>query len=151
MRASSNAFVVLLLLWTTAAAGGVPPTVTTQPAAPTSSTPVTILIPFCCPSYDSSSPVIRNGFTFDIPYYPDCPSACLPGTATYNVGLLPAGTYTVRHFAIDHPETVEVIGSFEVGAPAPATVPALGASGLALLSLLLVGSALLVLRRRAQG
>lgn len=146
VRASSNAF-VFLLLWTTAGASAVPPTVTTQPAAPTHLAPVTIVIPFCCPAYDSST-IVRNGSTFDIAYYPDCVATCLPGAATYDVGPLPAGTYTVRHFVYDHPETAEVIGSFVVGAPGPATVPTLGASGLALLALLLVGSALLTLRRR---
>lgn len=152
MRASSNAFVLFFLLWTTAAASAQtpPPTVTTQPPAPTHLSPVTIVIPYCCPSYDSST-IIRNGSTFDVRYYPDCLSACLPGTATFDVGPLPAGTYTVRHFPYDHPEELEVIGSFIVGAPGPATVPTLGGSSLALLALLLVVSALLTLRHRAKG
>lgn len=149
MRASSSAF-VLLLLWITAGASAQPPTVTTQPAAPTHLTPVTIVIPFCCPTYDSST-IVRNGSTFDVAYYPDCVATCLPSTATFNVGPLPEGTYTVRHFPFDHPEAIEVIGSFVVGAPGPATIPTLGVSGLALLALLLAAGALLILRRRAGG
>ena len=124
-----------------------PTTVTTQPAAPTPLTPVTIVLfnPCGCPMY--GSPIVRDGFTFDVPYGSGCLSACLPTTRTYDVGLLPAGTYTVRHFLDGQPETADVIGSFVVGeGPVPA-IPALGTSGLALLVLLLSASALLVLRR----
>jgi hypothetical protein len=151
VRASSSAF-VLLLLWTTAGASAQPTTVTTQPAAPTHSTSVTIILstPCGCPGYDGST-IVRNGFTFDFPYGDGCLSACLPTATPYDVGPLPAGTYTVRHFLQDQPATVEVIGSFVVGAPGPATVPTLGASGLALLALLLAAGALLTLRRRAGG
>ena len=148
MRASSGVF-VLLFLWATAGASAQPTTVTTQPAAPTQLTPVTIVLsnPCGCPMY--GSPIVRDGFTFDVPYGEGCLSACLPTTRTYAVGPLPAGAYTVRHFLHDQPATAEVIGSFVVGPPVP--IPALGASGLALLALLLGVSALLTLRRRAKG
>jgi hypothetical protein len=147
VRASSGIF-VLLLLCATAVARAQPTTVTTQPAAPTHSTPVTIvLFNSCgCPWY--GEPIVRNGFTFDIPYGDSCLSACMATTTTYDVGPLPAGTYTVRQFLEVQPATAEVIGSFVVG---PAQVPALGAGGLALLALLLAASALLVLRRRLTG
>jgi hypothetical protein len=138
--------VFLLLLWATAGSGAQVTTVTTQPAAPTHSTPVTIVLsnPCGCPAY--GSPIVRNGLTFDVPYGDACLSACLPTATPYNVGVLPEGTYTVRQFLNGDPATAEVIGTFVVG-PGAAAVPALGAGGLALLALLLAVSALLVLRR----
>ena len=148
MRASSGVFVLLLLAAVGATAQ--PTTVTTQPAAPTPLTPVTIVLsnPCGCPMY--GSPIVRDGFTFDIDYGSGCLSACLPTTRTYDVGLLPPGTYTVRHFLHGQPETADVIGSFVVGGAAPIpAIPALGTGGLALLVLLLSASALLVLRRLA--
>ena len=143
MRASSG--VVVLLLWATAGASA-QTTVTTQPAAPTASAPVTIVLfnPCGCPWY--GSPIVRNGFTFDVPHGSACLSACLPTTRTYDVGLLPEGAYTVRHFLDEEPATAEVIGSFVVGA---AVIPALDTGGLVLLALLLAASALFVLRRGA--
>ena len=145
MRASSCVF--LLFLWAATAAGSQVTTVTTQPAAPTPSAPVRIVLsnPCGCPAYGSQ--IVRNGLTFDVPYGDACLSACLPTATTYDVGLLPEGAYTVRHFLEGDPATAEVLGSFVVGPGAAAAVPALGAGGLALLALLLAASALLVLRR----
>lgn len=139
----------VLLLWAAVGANAQPTTVTTQPAAPAASSPVTIVLfnPCNCPMY--GTPIVRNGFTFDIPYGPACLSACLPATRTYDVGFLPEGTYTVRHFFEGSPETAEVIGSFMVGPPIPPPIPALGTGSLALLSVLLAASAVLVLRRLA--
>lgn len=144
MRASSCAFV--LFLWATAGAGAQQTTVTTQPAAPTQSTPVTIVLfnPCGCPAY--GSPIVRDGFTFDVPYGDGCLSVCLPTATPYDVGPLPEGIYTVRQLLDGNPATAEVIGQFAVGA---ATIPTLGASGLVLLTLLLAAGALLALRRRA--
>lgn len=146
---TSNCVGGVLLLLAAAGASAQPTTVTTQPAAPTSSTPVTIVLsnPCGCPGY--GSPVVRAGFVFDIPYGSGCLSACLPTTSTYDVGLLPEGTYTVRHFLDGQPATAQVIGSFLVGPPPPPPIPALGTGGIALLSALLAGSALFALRRLA--
>jgi hypothetical protein len=143
VRVSSGVFV--LLLWATVGASA-QTTVTTQPAAPTHSTPVTVvLFNSCgCPAYLPE--IFRDGFTFDVPHTDGCLTACLATTRTYDVGPLPAGTYTVRQFLDGYPATAEVIGTFVVG---PAQVPALGAGGLVLLALLLTASALLALRRLA--
>lgn len=151
MRASSAVFVLLFLCFTVGVGAQTgPTTLTTQPAAPTHLTPVSLVVSYCCPAYDELR-LARSGSTFYIVYNDICVATCLPSSATYDLGPLPAGTYTVRHYRFDEsPAAAEVLGTFVVGpAPAGAAIPTLGASSLALLALLLVASAVLVLRRRA--
>lgn len=120
--------------------------VTTQPQSPTSATPVTILIfNICgCPMY--RTPIVRDGFTFDVPYGEGCLSACLATTTPYTVGLLEPGTYTVRQFLEDDPGSAEVIGTFVVAA-ATAPIPTLDVGGAAALAIALTLMSLVVLRR----
>ena len=120
--------------------------VSTEPALPTSVTPVTLVISDCdCPGY---GPAIRDGFVINLQWGTEeigCPAACLSTTFTVPVGLLPAGTYTVRRFVGGtDPADGEIIGSFIVGEATGLAVPALEGWGVVALVVLL---ATLALRR----
>lgn len=135
---------VLLSTGTTAAEPQVAITVTTQPSAPTTTTPVTLSVfNSCgCPMY--GTPFVVDGFVVDVPHGDACLSACLARTTSYPLGLLPAGTYTVRSFLEGEPATAVVIGEFTIAASEVASIPTLDMRGALVLALVVV---LLVLRR----
>jgi hypothetical protein len=119
--------------------------VTTQPPSPNVNTPVTIVVTSQCACPSHITPITRNGSTFDIPYNPLCLSPCIGmDIATYDVGVLGPGVYTVRHFPYDDPSAPEVIGSFAVVGPA---VPALDPRAMIALAIALTAMGLFALRR----
>lgn len=119
--------------------------VSTLPAAPTSASAVTIVVSdICCPVLQQT--ITRDGFVFVIPYEPACLSPCITYTATYPVGVLAPGTYTVRIIPSDGVGPSQTIGTFVVAAAIP-PVPALGGVGQGILvALLAAAGALLTLR-----
>lgn len=136
------ALLALALSLTVAAEGQV---VTTRPPQPNTLTPVTIVVTTnCqCPLFDGT--IARNGNTFDVTFDPDCAiTLCIPVEVTYDVGLLPAGTYTVRQHPIDNPSDISVIGTFNVEAP---PIPVNDWRGKTALAVALALASLLALRR----
>ena len=129
---------LLALLLAPAAWGQV--TADVFPALPTPQDPVTIVVrdTGLCGSFTSFT---RTGNTIDVIFTPAEVCVLPPGeTATFNVGLLPAGTYTVRATGQDF-ETV-VLTTFAV--VASTTVPTLETWALLLMAVLL---AVIALRR----
>lgn len=131
----------VLLTGTAARAADV---VTTIPAVPRPGQPITLVIHSeCgCPMYTE---LTRTGFTIDLATGDGCVSACLPQTFSWNLGVLPAGEYTVVRHRVSSPGQVVFVTSFLV-APAP-DVPTLSPSAIAALALALTALALAALRK----
>ncbi|MGZ5433821.1 MAG: hypothetical protein ACXW5U_23390 [Thermoanaerobaculia bacterium] len=120
-------------------------TVTTEPASPTVSSSVTIVVTSECGCPGHLTPIVRNGFTFDVPYNTLCLAACAPtDVASYAVGVLEPGIYTVRHVPDDDSSAPVVIGTFAV---VGAAIPALSFGAMVALALALTAIGVVVLRR----
>jgi len=116
-----------------------PPAISTIPSAPTSDTPVVIVIGFDVCFNRGMSTSFTAPFTIRVDLVPGgvCPAIGNPPTRV-PVGTLPSGTYLVNVY---YGTRLLSTALFVVGAPV--TVPAVSAFGLALLSLALgvVGTA----------
>jgi hypothetical protein len=126
--------------------GGPPYPVTVTPELRTDQVPVTLtVLHAACPAFSGFH---RDGETIDI----TLPSAECPPldparpliTTTFDLGILPAGTYTVRFVAGTPPIPYQTLAFavFDVDAPA------LDARGLFLLLITITGAGIFVLRRR---
>lgn len=117
--------------------------VTVIPTSPTTTTPVTISIdtPVCG---DAGTPIITTGM-IEVPFTPGlvCISPWPP--VTVNVGLLPAGNYTVSLTDATAPTAPPLVtGTFAV--TANLSIPTLDGRSLAALAVLLAMAAVLALR-----
>ena len=137
---------LLLLTLCFATPGQAATTITTEPAAPDTDRPVTLVLftPCTCPGHDTA--FTRNGFVIDIAHGDGCVSACVSDeTMRYNLGLLPPGVYTVRHYRISNPAASQVIGTFAV--VAQRAIPTLDVKALAALALAFSVISMVALRR----
>ena len=136
--------VVFLLLCSVKAEAQV--TVTTEPSVPRAGEPVTLIVKSVCSCPDHDYLFVRNGSTIDIATGDGCVSACInDDIERYNLGVLPAGVYTVRNYRISRPTELNVIGTFAVAEVPP--IPTLSFPAIAALALVLSAVALIVLRR----
>ena len=150
LRKSRGAAVVLALLFTVAAYGQSQSITTyTVPAQPNDIHPTTLFInvPCGCPDFGRGAEAhVRNGFTIDLPYG-GCFSACQNPLFWFELGILPAGTYTIRATnAYDPSVQPLILGTIVVQAVGP-PIPALEPRALALLAAALAAISVLVLRR----
>lgn len=148
MRQAAVTLFALALLLAVAAQGQFEPSavLTTRPAQPNTLTPVTIVLSATCqcPAYDQT--IVRNGNTFTVGYsVNDCViNICIPVEWSYDVGVLPPGTYTVRQFSHDDPSNNTVLGTFHVEAP---PIPVTDWRGKMALTIAIALASMMALRR----
>lgn len=124
----------------------------TEPFFANALQPVTLVLttPCGCPAHDNNATgtgFARAGFVVDIAHATGCFAACISDEVErYNLGLLPAGVYTVRHYPFGRPAATTVLGTFIVHAQ-PAEIPALSPAAMTMLALALSAIAAVALRR----
>lgn len=135
---------IVLLLLVAAAAFGQVRTATVIPAAPTTLTPVAIVVE----AFDPCEPATfsRTGNTFRI----DIPQSCvivlpLTETLTFPAGLLPAGTYTYDIYVSNVFDRRDTFVVAEAGSP---SVPALSPATLGLLAAAIAACSWICIARR---
>jgi hypothetical protein len=132
---------LLLVVVATASAQAQPVTVT--PSAPTTGTPVSLTLSYSACLYDPAG-FQRTGNTIDLKLTRTGGICVLlpPGSFSAGLGLLPAGSYTVRILDVSDPQAPQLLGTstFAVSAVPAHGVPMLDLRGI-LAAVLLLGFA----------
>jgi hypothetical protein len=121
-------------------------TVTSEPPILRAGEPATLIVTSrcSCPMHDNV--FTRDGFTIDIRRGDGCVSACVSDQVVrYDLGILPAGVYTVRNHSFARPTEFTIIGTFAVAEAPP--IPTLSEWAMAALALMLCAAAAIHLHR----